>query len=172
MTVDELITGILEREGSAYTNDTIDRGGPTKFGITLKTLAAYHHDDSVSADEVQALTEGEARAIYADMYVERPGFNTIANDALRAMLVDWGVTSGPRTPIKALQTELGVIADGILGSLTAYKANAADQQSLYNEMLSDRAAFCNAIVAHDPTQARFIKGWLARVDSFRGAEVV
>lgn len=168
MTDDDIIDGIIKREGSNYTNDPTDKGGPTKFGITIQTLGDYHHDDAVTAEEVMALTETEARAIYQSMYVERPGFTQIKSDNLRAFLVDWGVNSGPRTAIKALQSRLGIQADGILGALTAYKTNAAAQPGLYDALVNDRADFYAAIVDHDPSQQRFLNGWLARNNEFRG----
>ena len=169
MTDDDIIDGIIRREGSTYTNDPADPGGPTKYGITLATLRNYHHDDAVTADEVKALTESEARAIYRSLYIEIPGFGRIKCDNLRAFLVDWGVNSGPRTAIKALQSRLGLQVDGILGTLTAYKANAVAQPGLYDALINDRADFYAAIVAHDPEQAKFLHGWLARNNEFRSA---
>lgn len=172
LTTDDIIDGIIRREGSTYTNRKNDRGGPTRFGVTLATLRDYHHDDAVTAEEVEHLTEAEARAIYKTMYVERPGFDRIATDALRAFLVDWGVTSGPRTAIKHLQRLLGVAEDGILGPYTVRKANAADQRSLYVALIDDRDAFVKAIVAHDASQEENLNGWLNRNHSFRDVAVL
>ena len=168
MTDDDTISGIISREGSTYTNDPTDRGGPTKFGITIHTLGDYRHDDAVTAEDIMARTETEARAIYQSMYVERPGFTQIKSDNLRAFMVDWGVNSGPSTPIKAAQKRLGITPDGILGPLTAYKINAAIAHSLYDALINDRADFYHAIVQHDPSQQRFLNGWLARTTEFRG----
>lgn len=168
MTDEDIISGIISREGSRYTNDPVDRQGPTRWGITLATLRQYHHDDAVTAEEIMALTEHEAREIYRSMYVERPGFTQIKSDNLRAFMVDWGVNSGPRTPIKAAQKRLGITPDGILGPLTAYKINAAIAHSLYDALINDRADFYHAIVVNDPSQQRFINGWMARNNEFRG----
>ena len=41
MTVTEIIDDVLEAEGSKYTNDPADPGGPTRWGITLKTLRRW-----------------------------------------------------------------------------------------------------------------------------------
>lgn len=167
MADDDIIDEIITREGKKYTNDPADRGGPTKFGITLATLRDYHHDDAVTAEEVEDLTEDEAKRIYRALFVDRPKFALIANDNIRAFLVDWGVNSGPKRPIKALQGLVGVPADGILGTFTASKANSADQRWLYNALIQARMEFVDAIVAHDPTQERFIKGWHNRINSFK-----
>ena len=169
MTTDDIIDAILKREGSTYTNDPIDRGGPTKFGITLRTLAEYHHDDSCTADEVENLTEAEARAIYRELYIDRPGFMLLTGDALRAFLVDFAVNSGARAAVKHLQRRLMIKDDGILGPYTAQKANAANQAVLLAALIGDREQFYRDIVSAKPDQARFLTGWLNRNNSFKVA---
>lgn len=167
MTTDDIINGIIRREGSKFTNDPLDKGGPTKFGITLRTLRDYHHDDAVSVDEVESLTEGEARVIYKTLYIERPKFDMLTDDRLRAFLVDWGVNSGPRVAIKALQAMLGVPADGIMGSLTAYHANTKMTDEMYDALVEDRREFCKAIVDRDPSQSKWLNGWNNRINEFK-----
>lgn len=167
MTDEDIIDEIITREGNVYTNDPVDRGGPTKFGITLATLRDYHRDDAVTAEEVENLTRAEAVEIYRSMFVERPKFTLITNPHIRAFLVDWGVNSGPRRSIRALQTLVGAPSDGILGAFTASKANAADPRWLYDSLIRERLEFVDAIVAHNPSQERFIKGWHNRINSFK-----
>jgi lysozyme family protein len=89
MTVDQLITGILLREGG-YRDDPSDRGGPTNFGITAATLGEWRRlGRPATRDEVRALETPEARAIYRARYV-RP-FETVPFGELQAQLVDIGV---------------------------------------------------------------------------------
>ena len=170
MTDDDIIDEILANEGSEYTDDPGDRGGPTKFGITLATLSEVRgqsQSQSCTADDVKALTESEARAIYRARYIEQPGFGKITDDHLRAFLADWGVNSGPATAIKALQRCIGAEADGILGPLTIFRANNYSPSTVLAHLIDARADFYRAVVAHHPEDARFLAGWLNRNDRFR-----
>ena len=60
---DAIIDGILDAEGRVYTNRAADRGGPTKFGITIKTLSNWR-GRVADAREVELLSEAEPRSIY------------------------------------------------------------------------------------------------------------
>ena len=163
---DDIIAMILDSEGAEYTDDPDDRGGPTKFGITQGRLSDYRGHDC-SPDDVRDLTVEEATQIYDSEYIVKPGFLKITNDALRAFLVDWGVNSGTGTAIKAVQRRTGCAADGALGPRTAAAINAADASALLGQLIDDREAFYRSIVARDPSQRRFLAGWLARNNRFR-----
>lgn len=164
-----IIGDILRREGGAkYTCDPDDRGGATKYGITQATLSEYRGHQCMPAD-VAALGEDEARMIYEKLYINRPHFDLITNDRLRALLVDWGVNSGPTKPIKALQKALGFSpssVDGVLGPNTAAAANAGNTELLHNSVLAQRVDFYKALAAKDPSQEKFLHGWLNRCQEF------
>lgn len=109
-TVDDVIDQILTEEGSAYTDNPADSGGPTKYGITQAALAAWR-GRAVTAADVQALTEDEARKIYLDTYYSRPGFASVAtcSPAIAAKLTDAGVNVGTGTAATWLQRALNVL---------------------------------------------------------------
>lgn len=130
-TVSEIITGIFDREGRGYTNNPNDKGGPTKFGITLATLAAYRRKQ-VTATDVSNLKEFEAREIYQDLYVNRPGFDRILSIDFDVgiELIDTGVNMGVDVAGTFLQRVLNVFnargrfypdlkVDGSVGEKTA-----------------------------------------------------
>jgi len=129
MSVDGIIYGVIEREGG-FVNHPSDRGGATKFGITLATLSAWR-GRSVSIDDVRLLSRDEAFAIYYRRYVVDPGFGNVIpiNAAIAEELIDAGVLSGPKRPIEWFQTSLNkfnrggrlyadVAVDGRLGAVT------------------------------------------------------
>ena len=80
MTDDDIIAAIIRREGG-FVDHAADRGGPTKYGITLAVLAAWRGKAVYGAD-VQALTQEEARRIYQAHYLTP--FAAIKNDRERA----------------------------------------------------------------------------------------
>lgn len=165
---DEIISAILKREGSKYTDDPVDRGGPTKYGITLKTLTQYRGHTVTPAD-VEALTEDEARAIYMALYVTKPHFDQINNQRLRALVVDTGVLHGQPTATILLQRAVGTHADGIWGFHTQAAVNDMDpghQIKIYQTMLQEREQLITDIVARNPSQAKFAEGWRNRLKEF------
>lgn len=113
---EKIIDDVILREGDKFTNDPRDSGGPTKFGITQAELAAYR-GHPVSAEDVEALTEGEARAIYRKRYIDGPGFGAVLQLSPRIgfELIDTGVNTGTARAAIFLQRSLNALNNG--GSL-------------------------------------------------------
>lgn len=165
MTEDELIDDLIRREGSRYTNDPADRGGPTRFGITLETLRE-ERGRNMKAEDVANLTEAEARDIYQRRYIRRPGFDMVTDDRLRALLVDYGVNSGPKRAVMALQAALGTPTDGRFGADTLKRLSEDDPAEVYRLVVKARLNHYVDIVLNDSSQLRFLRGWLNRVSEF------
>jgi lysozyme family protein len=164
MTTDQILADVLAREGG-YVDHPLDRGSCTNFGITVHALADWR-GRTVTCEDVRALTRDEALAIYREVYVRRPGFEGVFNGRLRALLVDFGVHSGPRVAIRALQTAIGAKADGILGPQTIAALNAADAAGIYRMVLQARMSYIAGILQRDPSQRVFAAGWLRRLAEF------
>jgi lysozyme family protein len=163
MTAEDVITEVLRREGG-YVNHASDRGGPTNYGITLKTLAAWR-GQPVTAEDVLALTEAEARDIYRREYIERPGLDQIADPLLRGLLVDYAVHSGPRRAIEELQRVAGVTVDGKIGPQTLSAVAVKGAESLRRGVLRARGRYLARLLS-DPSQRVFAGGWLNRLMEF------
>lgn len=181
MTTDDdlIISAVIAREGG-YVNNAADKGGPTKYGITLKTLADYRGvaPDLLVPADVEHLSEMEARAIYRKRYIEEPGFSALVDADLRGILVDCGVLHGPRNAIRMLQRALGAKDDGILGAITLTAANAWDGKKLARRLLAERLKFLGRLISKDltdkdkdgiPDNTEFASGWLNRLaDQWEG----
>ena len=159
-----IIDELIRREGG-YVNHPADRGGPTSFGITQRTLSDWR-GRPVSAADVQALTQDEARQIYQVLYVDRPQLDRVQDVALRELLIDCAVNHGPARAVKWLQTALGVTPDGVIGPRTL--AALAEQRAaeLYKRVLAARIVFYGRLVTDDRSQAAFAAGWAARAAEF------
>src|SRR5260221_4249705 len=96
----DCLTRLLKDEGG-YTNDPIDPGGPTNFGITLTDYRKYI-DSQGTANDVKNMRLDDAKTIYRTKY-----WNVLGCDQLSSgvdyTVFDYGVNSGLGRPRKALQ---------------------------------------------------------------------
>ncbi len=158
--IDQIISDVEVREGGpVVTNDPADIGGRTQFGIS-ETANPEAWSDGV-------VTEDEARAIYLQKYERSPKFDTLPG-ALQPLLIDWGVLSGPQLVTMKLQALLGVAADGKVGpaTLAALPRTAEGVLRLNNLLVAERVRQVGRIVAKDPSQAKYVSGWLNRALEF------
>lgn len=180
MTEREILDATIRREGG-FVNDPADKGGPTKYGITAKTLGAWRRlGRDATAAEVEALELHEAHAIYRDWYVETPGFvpAKVPSEALRVLLIDFGINSGPERAVRWLQRVLGLTPTGRLD----FGTRAALADAYTGRRIGDRPALdvvADALVAarlymvdrttDAPSQKRFEEGLENRALEFFGA---
>lgn len=171
VSIESMINSLIEREGG-YVNHPADRGGPTNYGITRQTLAAWR-GRSVTTEEVKRLNRSEAAEIYRASYYFGPGIDGLPA-AIQAHVFDIAVNSGPRTSIRLLQRALnrcgaGVKEDGVLGPATRAGAAAIPGAAINRELVGVRLRFYDDIVAGDPRQRAFIDGWRKRANVFLAA---
>jgi lysozyme family protein len=103
--IDQLIDDVIEREGD-YVDHPADRGGATRWGIT-KAVArrqGYH-------DDMRALPQSDAAAIYRRLYWIAPAFDKVGEVApkLAAELFDTGINMGTGTATGFLQRALNAL---------------------------------------------------------------
>jgi lysozyme family protein len=170
MTPEQIIEEIIRREGG-YVDHPADRGGPTNWGITIKTLSEWRGTQQTAAD-VQALTRDEAARIYLAEYVTRPRFGEIADAALRELVIDTGVLHGRARAGRWVQETLNrhfgtrLKVDGAVGPLTLAATNAAPARPLFARLLIRRLQGFADLVQADPRQLVFLEGWVVRAGHF------
>lgn len=155
----DIIDRVIEREGG-FVNDPVDRGGATNFGITKKTLKEFR-GENVSVDDVKNLSKEEAREIYTEEFLRKPGIDKLPAD-IQEFVFDFAVNSGPSNAIKQLQRVAGVTADGIIGPQTIA---AAENVSL-GQLVQARLGFIADLVKRKPEQSKFLRGWVNRITEF------
>ena len=167
MTDDEILDRVIEHEGG-YVNDPKDLGGATNMGITAATLGNYRKlGRPCTPAEVKAMTRDEAVAIYKQQYITGPRFDAIPDGNLKMIVVDTAVLFGPKRATEFLQKALGVNPDGDLGNITRTALAKANPKKVGNGVIAERIAYHKARVAKNPSQQRFLKGWLNRCESLR-----
>lgn len=176
--VESMIDDILRREGG-YVNHPADRGGPTKFGITQKTLTRYLGHAAL-ASEVRDLSEDVARDIYERNYFFGPRIDRLPEE-IQPFIFDCAVNHGPRRAIKFVQSvcnlagyQPALSVDGAMGPNTrraAFWAQEALGENFLPSLLEERRNFYRVIVETSPSQAVFLDGWMNRVDEFEAEGV-
>jgi lysozyme family protein len=180
MSVEEMISGILRREGwPKFTDHAADRGGPTKGGITLASWRDYKRDAQLTVEDLRTVTEAQAREFYYARHVAQPHFDLVADVFLRELLIDAGVNHGPGNPIRWVQAAAHVEADGVLGPMSIAAINGANPLELVLWVCISRINFFGELTTRDPQlklareagfelQAQFTAGWLSRATEFLG----
>ena len=149
----QAITRIIELEGG-YVNDPNDKGGETKFGITKRWYPNL---------DIASLTRDDATRIYYQDYWLENQCDKLPT-ALAFILFDTAVNQGPVFAVTTLQNSLGVKADGIIGSQTlnaAYRV-ITDTPNVAISFTHQRLQRYASLAQNDPTQVKFIKGWINR----------
>jgi len=152
-----------------YVNAKTDAGGPTKYGITHKTLAAHRGVPSVTADMVKALTIEEATEIYNRSYWKQAGCDLLPA-GLDYMAFDFGVNSGPPRAVRTLQITLrdaGVYKGAIDGhcgeqTVAAVRAYPGGLASLMRAYADARMSFLRSLSGKQGFSVNG-RGWTIRV---------
>lgn len=97
-------------------------------------------------------------------------FAQLISDDLAKRVFDFSVNGGGGTAVKTLQQAVNILGgnltvDGGWGPATLAAANGANQAALVQAFIATRVAHYQAIVAANPVDAQYLKGWLARAQS-------
>ena len=148
---------VMYHEGG-YINDLTDAGGETKFGISKRS---YPHLD------IKNLTRDQARRIYFVDFWLKAKCESINNENIAIKFFDLAVNIGISPAVKLIQralraTGVQVVEDGIIGPITLAAINKADPTDLLAALKSEAAGYYRLIAHADPSQQKFINGWLNR----------
>lgn len=159
----DLFDRLIECEGGAV-DDPLDHGGPTKWGITRLTFERFC-GRLVTQDEFNGLTKDQAKDIYKQMYFVAPHIDQLPV-MIQDVMLDCAVMSGPKIAVQALQESLNIPVDYLIGPITIAATFKANQILLLISLVRWRALMLTRIVKRDPSQLKFLSGWMSRVLSF------
>lgn len=178
---------ILRWEGG-YVNDPDDSGGETNRGITV---AAWRQAGFDCTEKIPSLTVNDSRGrpvtytgvtrslyemtgdewhtVFKKFYWDRWRADEIRSQSVADILVDWVWASGA-WGIRIPQRLLGVAQDGFVGPKTIAAVNAAPPEELFRKIREARLGYIDDICRSRPSNEKFRKGWLNRIDCLRFAE--
>ncbi len=167
---------ILEDEGSKYTNDPSDSGGPTKWGVTKKAYEEFFVRDAVPDEEIEQMTAATAKQIYRVKYWGPLRCEKILDLAFSVAIFDCGVLYGVGTIALLVQRSLAssgvkLKLDGILGDESVAALNQllggdspgarSSHMTSLRDLLLERI---DTVIAANPKDERFRHGWTQRAD--------
>jgi len=158
---------ILQWEG-LWSCDPLDHGGATMKGITFRTYQAYcklKGKPEPTLDDLKNISDTEWTDVLKVMFWDKWKADEIKNQSVANTLVDWYWGSG-KWGIVIPQRILGVHDDGLVGQHTLSALSEVNQRGFFNAIYFERSKFLHNIVKRDPSQERFIKGWIGRLNSF------
>lgn len=158
---------VLKWEGGYAGN--IDGMICTMKGVTLATYRQYCKEKGLkrpNCNDLKNIPDKHWDDICKGLFWDKWMADSINNQAIAELLVDWCWGSGTYG-IKYPQQVLGVKVDGIVGEKTlAAINNYPDQEELFNKLWQRRKKHFEDI-AKSPSKAKFLKGWLRRLNDFK-----
>lgn len=143
-----------------FSNDPLDRGGRTNFGITQPSYDAWRLSTMQPKRSVDLITDAEVKAIYLADYWMPCRCDEMPEPLARAVF-DMAVNSGVWNAKLALQKALGVKADGIIGPTTL--GAIPTMPGVVLRFLKQRAGLIAEDVMTRPGQSAFLHGWIDRL---------
>lgn len=159
--IEKLRSFILSWEGG-FVNDPRDPGGATNKGITLATFRSVFGKDKTVKD-LKKITDSQWMTIFKTRYWDKYKADSIKDEWITYLLVDWLWTSGADDAIERVQKFLGLKVDGIAGNITINKINSFNGKELFIKLWHLRENFIK-------TRAKYPiygKGWLRRLNGIQ-----
>ena len=171
--------------GDKYTETLGDRGGATKYGISIKFMVGvYESPDELkkakgtvierlfirypTKDTIRYLTECEAKFIYKMYFWDRNRYGEINEQDIADKFFDLSVLFGSPVVNKIIQYICDLKQDGIIGPKTILAINSGVSWFSHRmfkcfllEMMCEALKICNKNKSQDGS----LKGWQNRVMS-------
>lgn len=170
---DQAFEHILKVEGDVYTDNSKDSGGPTKFGITLRTyndLMGMNCESNV----IQNMTRETARSIYKTFFWYRMSLDRVAAVRPRIALIifDQAVNRGIFGATRMIQKAINdiyrqnvLVEDGVFGEKTLNEIEKLTERQLGIQLFKNAQTSYIRIVKNSPDQIEFLEGWIRRTHS-------
>jgi lysozyme family protein len=151
---------VMQSEGG-YVWDKDDAGGETNLGVTIGAWGAYLGRE-IKPGEMKTLTRSDVKPFYKKMYWDKVRGDDLPQGVDYAVF-DFAVNAGPGRAAKFLQQSVGATPDGAIGPGTMALVSKATPTDILQKFAQQKEAFYNSLAEKNPTQQKFLTGWLSRV---------
>lgn len=153
-----LIATPFQRRKVGYVNDPDDHGGETKFGVAKNANKDL---------DITGLTWAQAKQRYYEKYWVAGGCHLL-QPRIAILHFDGCVNHGVDKASKFLQEVVGAVpVDGDVGPGTAKAVSRMNEFDVCRLLCDRREKFYRNIVATNPSQGKFLNGWLRRINEIR-----
>lgn len=148
-------------------SDLGDGAGLTRFGLTSRWHPELVAQGFFSASLPPAQALPIAISAYAAIYTRPLALDQLTRQAVGTALLSFAVNDGNYAAITLLQEALaaGVVIDGVMGPHTIDQVNASPEPDLLARYCAGARAHYRQVVENNPADARFLNGWMNRVDA-------
>jgi len=153
-----------QRRAVGYVNDPHDRGGETKYGVARNANPDL---------DITKLDWAGAKRVYYRRYWLAANCDDITLAAPRVAVLhfDGAVNHGVGRASRFLQRAVGAVEDGDIGPATMRAFNKTLEEkgeiAICHLICDYREAFYEAIIARNPSQERYRRGWFRRIREMR-----
>ena len=160
---------VLKSEGG-FVNDPSDHGGATNEGVTQVNYDSYRRAKNLQGQSVKNISPEEVSDIYLHNYWIASKCDQLPIQLAFAVF-DTAVNSGVGRAAKFLQKSVGATEDGMIGPNTLASVNDLCKKQGVLKVATDyidiRESFLKAIVNNNPSQSKFLTGWLNRTEALK-----
>lgn len=165
---------VFDHEGY-FSDDKADRGGATKFGVSLRFLVAekidIDGDGDSDLDDILALTKTDADRIYFEKFWQKYRFDRIIDEQVAIKLFDTSINTGNSRAARIAKKAINKVVvghidvDGNFDDETIALINNLSPDLFLKAYRAEQAAFYEALIKQTPEYEVFRNGWKKRAYS-------
>ena len=157
------IEPLIEKEGGYRLVDVEgDRGGRTYAGISERSNPHWYGWELIARNAHIEEMRPAVHSLYKPKYWDAIAADDI-NSLIAEVMFSSAVLSGPRISVKLAQRCCSASVDGIMGPETLMALQNEIPETFVLRFSLARIARYSAIVLDDPSQIKFLRGWVNRV---------
>ncbi|MDB4306097.1 hypothetical protein N9980_00865 [bacterium] len=166
LVIEQAIDHIIEQEGG-FTDHPHDRGGPTKYGITIPTLGKWL-GRGATYEDIRELSKEAAITIY-DNFLLKSEYIKLSDPWTFIYIADMAVLHKPKTLAKIVQKAAspllkvdGLFGDQTVGIVNKLSLTEGTHHDWQTKLRRERVYYYARRVRDKPTQSAFVLGWIKR----------